>query len=177
MKPAALALLLGTGTALAAPPEPAEYRAAPYGAEVPATLAGAQVVDAAQAIALYDAGAAFVDVYPRTQRPAGLPEATIWNEPQHLTIPGAYWLHDTGYDRLSPQESQRFSDGLAAATADDKSRKLVIFCRAECWLSWNAAKRAISLGYREVNWFPDGTDGWQTAGRDLSIARPDLPAR
>lgn len=105
MKLAALALLLGTGAALAAPPEPAKYRAAPYRAEVPATLAGAQVDDAAKAIALHDAGAAFVDVYPRTQCPVCLPEATIWNEPQHLTIPGAYWLHDTGYDRLSPQES------------------------------------------------------------------------
>ncbi len=39
-------------------------------------------------------------------------------------------------------------------------------------MSWNAAKRALALGYRNVAWFPDGSDGWQDAGLPLADAQP-----
>ena len=29
-----------------------------------------------------------------------------------------------------------------------RSRTLVIYCKADCWMSWNAAKRAVSWGFR-----------------------------
>ena len=28
-------------------------------------------------------------------------------------------------------------------------------------MSWNAAKRVLTMGYRNVAWYPDGTDGWE----------------
>jgi PQQ-dependent catabolism-associated CXXCW motif protein len=43
----------------------------------------------------------------------------------------------------------------------------VFFCLKDCWMSWNAAKRALSLGYRNVMWFSEGTDGWQELGYPL----------
>jgi rhodanese-related sulfurtransferase len=39
-------------------------------------------------------------------------------------------------------------------------------------MSWNAAKRALEMGYRRVVWYPDGTDGWQAAGYALADAKP-----
>jgi rhodanese-related sulfurtransferase len=39
-------------------------------------------------------------------------------------------------------------------------------------MSWNAAKRAIGLGYRNVIWYPDGTDGWAAAGLPLERREP-----
>jgi len=39
-------------------------------------------------------------------------------------------------------------------------------------MSWNAAKRALAYGYRNVAWFPDGSDGWQEAGLPLAEATP-----
>jgi rhodanese-related sulfurtransferase len=39
-------------------------------------------------------------------------------------------------------------------------------------MSWNAAKRALAYGYRNVAWFPDGSDGWQEAGLPLAEAQP-----
>jgi rhodanese-related sulfurtransferase len=30
-------------------------------------------------------------------------------------------------------------------------------------MSWNAAKQALSYGYTNVAWYPEGTDGWQRA--------------
>jgi len=40
----------------------------------------------------------------------------------------------------------------------------VNYCHRNCWLSWNAAKRAISYGYRNVFWFPDGMEGGAPPG-------------
>jgi PQQ-dependent catabolism-associated CXXCW motif protein len=50
---------------------------------------------------------------------------------------------------------------------------VVFYCRAHCWLSWNATKRAASLGWRNAYWYPDGTTGWEEAGLPLQEARPE----
>ena len=55
--------------------------------------------------------------------------------------------------------------------AEDRAKLLLFYCLRDCWMSWNAAKRAIALGYT-VAWYPDGTDGWQDAGLPLSAAVP-----
>ena len=167
---ALLALMLA-GSAGAQPvPEPQGFRGEPYRAPVPATLRGAKVIDPAQAMALHAQGVPFLDTLPRQKRPEGLPPGTIWNAEAHHTIPGAVWLYDTGYDRISSVEETRLSDGLARATAGDKAAPVVIFCKADCWMSWNAAKRAVALGYTAVNWYPQGIDGWQQLGGELVSA-------
>lgn len=169
----AAAIVLTALPALAEVPEPSEYRGEPYNAPVPATLQGADVIGADRAIALHEQGVAFVDVYPRTRKPEGLPEDTIWREPRHDTIPGAIWLWDTGYQNLSADEQARLDRGLTFATGGDMAAPVVIFCRADCWMSWNAARRAVAAGYGKVFWFPGGTDDWQAAlGPDLVRAQP-----
>jgi rhodanese-related sulfurtransferase len=40
-------------------------------------------------------------------------------------------------------------------------------------MSWNAAKRALSLGYSNVAWYRDGTDGWSASGLPLENATPE----
>ncbi|WP_323716447.1 PQQ-dependent catabolism-associated CXXCW motif protein [Paracoccus aminovorans] len=164
-----LALALTAGAALAQVPEPEGFRGEPYRAPLPATLAGAHVIDDAEAKALHDKGVPFLDVLPRQQRPDNLPEGTLWNAPPHRTIPGAVWLYDTGYQQLAPAETARLADGLALATRGDKAAPVVIFCKADCWMSWNAAKRAVGLGYTAVNWYPRGIDGWQDMGGELVV--------
>lgn len=149
-------------------PEPTGYRAAPYLAPVPETVRGALTIDTATARQLHAAGAPFIDVFPRKARPEGLPPGTIFREPPHLSIPGAIWLHDTGYEALSPVEDARLRDGLAAASGGDRAAVMVIFCRRDCWLSWNAARRAAAMGYTGIRWFPEGVEGWQEAGGALA---------
>jgi rhodanese-related sulfurtransferase len=39
-------------------------------------------------------------------------------------------------------------------------------------MSWNAAKRALAMGYVNVAWYPEGTDGWEEAGLPLTEAKP-----
>ena len=39
-------------------------------------------------------------------------------------------------------------------------------------MSWNAAKRALALGYTRVAWYPEGTDGWAADGLPLEARTP-----
>ena len=42
-------------------------------------------------------------------------------------------------------------------------------------MSWNAAKRILSMGFTNVAWYPDGTDGW-TEKYFLADAQPEPTA-
>ncbi|MBE3636996.1 PQQ-dependent catabolism-associated CXXCW motif protein [Mangrovicoccus sp. HB182678] len=173
MRALACLLVLAGRAAAGEVPEPAGYRMQDYRAPVPATLAGAQVLDAAAAHALWQAGqAAFVDVLPRPVRPGTLPEGTIWRDPPRPSIPGATWLANSGYGDLAPADAERFLAALEALSGGDPAHPLVFFCKAECWMSWNAARRALAAGHRSVMWFPGGTDDWAAAGHPLAPATP-----
>jgi PQQ-dependent catabolism-associated CXXCW motif protein len=153
--------------------EPEHYRTEDYHAPTPAALRGAQVITTAQAQAIWRAeSGVFVDVMPYVARPANLPAGAIWRGKPRLNIPGSTWLADTGYGELSAATEGYLRAGLERLTRGDHARLLVIYCQRDCWMSWNAAKRAISWGYSNVAWYPDGTDGWQDAGLPLSEAAP-----
>lgn len=161
----ALGLGIGLGTAAwAEVPEPAGYRGEPYRAPVPATLSGALVLDDAAAHALWWAGAAFVDVLPAPPRPADLPEGTLWRDAPHDSIPAAIWLPNTGYAGLDPVTRAYFLAGLETATGGDRDAPVVLFCARDCWMSWNAGRRALAQGYTRVAWYPGGIDDWRARG-------------
>ncbi len=153
--------------------EPDAYRTSDYRAPVPATLAGAKVIDTEQAARTWRQNSAvFIDVLPRPVRPENLPAGTIWRDPVRKSLPGSAWLPNVGYGVLPPAVEQYFASRLESLTGGDKARAVVFFCERDCWMSWNAAKRAMALGYRNVAWFPDGTDGWQESGLPLAEVQP-----
>ena len=168
----ACSLALGAPAAADAPEEPAGFRGPPYNAPVPETLAGAVVADDAAASALHAAGTAiFVDVMPRDIKPVDLPEGTVWHDKPRDSIPGSIWLPNTGFEALREDEEAYLRAGLAHATAGNQDAPLVIFCRAECWMSWNVAKRAVGYGYSHVIWYPGGPEGWQRVPTNPALER------
>jgi PQQ-dependent catabolism-associated CXXCW motif protein len=171
-----LAAALTTGAiAQGAPDEPADYRTDNYRAPVPATLQGARVIDTRTAEALWrERSAIFIDVLPRPVKPDNLPANIVWREMPHKSIPGAVWLANVGYGVVPEPLLQAFQAQLEMLTEGNRSRMLVFFCLRDCWMSWNAAKRAISWGYSNVAWLPDGTDGWTEALLPLSDVAPTL---
>lgn len=152
--------------------EPDGYRMDDYRAPTPATLRGARVVVTDEAQQIWKAGALFVDVLPHVPRPPNLPPGTIWREKPRHNIPGSIWLPDTGYGALAPVTESYLRDNLARATAGDLSRPIVVYCLRDCWMSWNAAKRILAIGYTNVTWYPDGTDGWAEAGLPVEVSLP-----
>lgn len=162
------------GRAQENPPEPEGYRTDNYRAPVPATLAGARVLTTAQAEAIWRGGsAAFIDVLPRPPKPPNLPAGTIWRDKPRSNIPGSIWLPDTGYGTLADGTDEYLRKGLAGASGGNRAKLLVIYCLTDCWMSWNAAKRALSYGYSNVAWYPEGTDGWQRADLPLADSQPE----
>jgi PQQ-dependent catabolism-associated CXXCW motif protein len=156
------------------PPEPDEYRADNYRAPVPATLKGARVLTTAEAETIWRAGSGvFIDVLPRPPKPQNLPEGTVWREKPRLNIPGSVWLPDTGYGNLAAATEDYLRRGLDRASGGDNTRLLVIYCQADCWMSWNAAKRVLSYGYSHVAWYPEGTDGWERADLPTADSQPE----
>ena len=157
-------------------PEPTEYRMDTYRAPVPASIAGGTVVGPKAAYALWqDGGAAFIDVMPQAPKPQNLPEGTIWREKPRESIPGAIWLANVGYGAIANVTQTYFRKGLQNATNGDRNYPVVMFCLADCWMSWNAAKRAIEWGYSEVYWMPEGTDGWAALSYPLESVLPAKP--
>jgi PQQ-dependent catabolism-associated CXXCW motif protein len=153
--------------------EPAGYRNNNYRAPTPATLAGARVVTTAQAEALWqDKTAIFVDVMPRPPRPPNLPPGTVWRDRPRSDIPGSIWLPETGYGELAPVTEAYLRQNLERVTGGDRTKLLVIYCLRDCWMSWNAAKRILAMGYTNVGWYPEGTDGWSEALLPVADARP-----
>jgi PQQ-dependent catabolism-associated CXXCW motif protein len=153
--------------------ELSSYRMSDYRAPTPATIDGQKGLTIAEAHALWAKhGAVFIDVLPRVPKPANLAPGTIWRDKPRADIPGSLWLPDTGYGALAPPVEAYFERGLKEATKGRSDQTIVLYCLRQCWMSWNAAKRAKSLGYKNVFWFPDGTNGWEEAAFPLESREP-----
>jgi PQQ-dependent catabolism-associated CXXCW motif protein len=166
--------LFVSGPALAID-EPPGYRLDDFRAPVPDRLAGAEVVDTDAAHALWATGrVAFVDVLPRPPKPENLPEGTYWREPPHASIPGAIWLANVGYGELAEVMHDYFRDSLERITDGDMDYPVVFFCLPNCWMSWNAGRRAITeYGHTNVFWYPQGSEGWAAAGYPTETIEPE----
>ncbi|NNG05904.1 MAG: PQQ-dependent catabolism-associated CXXCW motif protein [Inquilinus sp.] len=159
---------------LAQVPVPDGYRMSEYRAPVPDRVPGAITVDTAEVRALIADGGdtILIDVLPRPPRPPGLPETTVWAPKPRHSLPGAIWLPNVGFGVLSDGQHRYFSEHLAGLGGGRPAARLVFFCLPDCWMSWNAAKRAAAWGYRNVYWYPDGSDGWSAAGLALEPVEP-----
>lgn len=114
-----------------------------------------------------------IDVQAITLRPestefghAWLPSRTRWH------IDGSTWLPNIGYGELDQRMQSYFQSNLQRLTQGNKHRAIVFYCVVDCWMSWNAVRRAAKWGYSNIFWYPDGTDGWEQAGLPLVEAAP-----
>ncbi len=158
----------------AAVEEPVDYWTGSVNSPVPETLAGSTVIHTTELRALLGSnGVVLVDVSNTPRRPENLAPGAPWLPTPHRVIPGSLWIPGAGMGAIAPEVDALFRDRLATATGNDIGRTVVIYCHERCWLSWNAAKRAIRYGYRRVLWYPDGIEGWRAAGLKTSVAQVD----
>lgn len=148
------------------------YRIDKQRAPTPDDIPGpAKVVTAVEARSLIEDGALPLDVSAAAQsRYDELSGTWLVSEPR-MSLPGAVWLPETGRGTLT-DEMQTYLAQELAVSSGSLDRAIVVFCVADCWMSWNAAQRIASLGYTEVHWFPLGTDGWIENGWPLYPVEP-----
>lgn len=146
------------------------YRANLYRSPTPAHAPPAQTVDTVQLQALLQQvpPPLLIDVYKRPW----LHGQFIDSEP-HANLPASHWLANTGDGELDSTWARYFSRHLQRLSQGDKQRAVVFYCRSDCWLSWNAVKRANALGYARLYWYRDGLDAWEAAGLPVHPATPE----
>jgi len=131
-------------------------RTSNYDAPTPTAINGAKVVSTAQ----------LRDMMIQTPAPLVI---DVLGGNQTISLPGAIWLKDAGLgSRLDDGTQAKLGAFLAARTHGDKAAPIVFFCLSRvCWLSHNAAVRAVALGYSNVSWYRGGRDAWKAAGLPL----------
>ena len=90
-----------------------------------------------------------------------------------LQIPGSRWTPNVGMGELDEGWEKYFRYHLEVVTNHQQNAALVLYCRADCWMSWNAIKRAASWGYTNLYWYRDGVDGWRDAGLKMHAGTPE----
>jgi PQQ-dependent catabolism-associated CXXCW motif protein len=151
------------------------YRIARYRGPTPdAPPAGRRIDTAGLWALLAEADApVLVDVQAAMFRPETIELGAAWLPAgPRLELPGSVWLPNVGEGRLAPVLERYLADNLARLTAGDPERALVFYCVVDCWMSWNAVKRAAALGYRNLYWYAEGSDGWAAAGLPLVPGEP-----
>jgi len=154
--------------------EPAGYQMENYRSPVPATLKGVKVVNAVQVKKLIDAGSVvLIDVLPSPPKPKSLKKGSLWLPVAREKIPNSQWLANVGFGVISDALDTYFRTNLERLTQGDKLRPVVFYCRADCWMSWNAAKRAREeYGYKNLYWFSRGIDGWEEKNYPTQAQHP-----
>ncbi|SEE55834.1 MULTISPECIES: PQQ-dependent catabolism-associated CXXCW motif protein [Pseudomonas] len=169
---AALSLSLLLGVAHADTPlfSAEGYRIGLYRSPTPNQVQGASIIDtpALQTLLTQTPRPVLIDVYRRQW----LQGRFIEDQP-HENLPGSHWLANTGDGDLTPDWQDYFARNLNTLTAGDLTQPLVFYCRSDCWLSWNAVKRAAAMGYKTLYWYRDGLDAWQAANLPVTPARPE----
>lgn len=142
-------------------PAPQALRRAPYSAPTPMDIPDARVIRTAELKAGLEAATPpiLIDVA------AG---------EGHDTLPGAIWIPGAGRGESYVDTIQAELTGLLAQlTGGDRNRALVFLCvNSQCWLSFNAARRAFVAGYRNVYWYRGGHAAWKAAGLPLVPIQP-----
>lgn len=152
--------------------DPDGYRLAHYRSPVSRAPEGTgRIAPEAAAMLRPDIDAIFIDVLPAeggVRDPGGRWRLAV----PHASIAGAHWFPETGRGVLAPGIGDWFVRGVARLTRGRRDRMIVTFCLADCWMSWNAAKRLRAAGYTNVWWLAEGTDGWRDLGLPLVPAVP-----
>ena len=118
-----------------------------------------------------------IDVYGAIFREESLDFDGAWLvSTPHKSLPDSTWLPNVGKQELIPVVEDYYRFHLKELTGNDLSKTLVIFCVEDCWMGWNAAKRAREWGYTNVMWFREGIDAWKEKGWPLHDIEPiNLP--
>jgi PQQ-dependent catabolism-associated CXXCW motif protein len=175
------ALVVHQGLPLTADPLPFDpktgYRVSKLRDPVPNQLDGGEVLNVDQLEALLATGRPLlIDVFD--DRPGRLQQ---WNigflrrSETRMNIAGSITMAGFGDGALGDKEVRAFNRQLDLATGGDNTRSIVFYCLANCWTSWNAARRAVSLGYRNVKWFRDGVETWSDAGLPMAPVAHNTP--
>jgi PQQ-dependent catabolism-associated CXXCW motif protein len=125
------------------------------GSPTPTTIPGGHVITTAEVEQAVGSNIVFIDV---------------WQSQTHPTLPGALELPGAGNPgSFNDPIQQQLWTILAQITNRQAQQPLMFFCTgSRCWESYNAALRAINMGFKMVLWYRGGLSAWQAAGQQMN---------
>ena len=120
---------------------------AEFHAPTPTSIPGGQVITTDRLLALYQQGGGLLvfdvlgsgQMLPMAQNAVGAAQPGSFND----------------------ATQQQFGQYLQQVTQGNRNRPMVFYCQGtSCWMSYNAALRAIHLGYKQVYWYRGGVEAW-----------------
>ncbi|MEM9013982.1 MAG: rhodanese-like domain-containing protein [Pseudomonadota bacterium] len=98
------------------------------------------------------------------QNPQGIAIFDVLGGPE--VLPGAMGaVAASTPGSFNDQTQQQFGGYLQQVTGGNKQTPVLFYCQsAQCWMSYNAALRAINMGYTQVLWYRGGIEAWKAAG-------------
>ena len=146
-------------------PAPKSLHTGSMHAPTPNTIPGGQVITTQELVPLLQASQGRAYLFDVLGGPQQLPGA----------IAAAPASQAGSFD---DELQQRFGQALHQVTQGNREAPLVFYCGGlQCWMSYNAALRAINLGYTNVLWYRGGIEAWQKAGLPLAQAGSNTPPR
>jgi PQQ-dependent catabolism-associated CXXCW motif protein len=139
--------------------EPTDFRSSQYHARTPTTARGTQTILTKDLVAKLKSGDKFLLI-------------DVLGGEGHESIPGALWLPGAGVGYpVGDERHSQFAEKMHDLTDGDRTREIVVFCGGpQCWLSYNAARRLVLLGYQNIYWYRGGISSWRAAG--LRMEKP-----
>ena len=130
----------------------------------PASIPGGKVATTSQVAELLRSAAGRYLLLDVLGGPEMLPNA----------LPAA-WLAQPG--SFDDPVQQQAAGAFQQATGGRKDAPIVLYCQSSyCWMSYNAALRAIAAGYTNVLWYRGGIEAWKAAGLPVQGAGGGSPA-
>jgi PQQ-dependent catabolism-associated CXXCW motif protein len=149
----------------------AGYRTSHYRSPTPASVIGGDVISTTalrHLIQFKNPEPILINVLPLDAFQGVYTQAS--SEPQ---IPSSYWLANVGKGDINTLWMEYFQHHLKVLRGQRPEAPIVFYCKADCWMSWNAVTRAHSLGHHNLYWYAEGIDGWREADFPLVLGRPE----
>ena len=103
-----------------------------------------------------------------TQNPRGMAVLDILGGSEMLPM-ATFATPAASPGSFNDEVQKNFGAYLQKVTGGNKAMPVVAYClNPHCWLSYNAALRAINMGYTHVLWYRGGIEAWQAAGLPLA---------
>ena len=133
------------------------------GTTTPTSIPGGRVLTTADVVGILRAG----------EMPLLLVD--VLDSAAHDGIPGSIWVPGAGKPgRFDDDIQRKLADTLGEVTGNDLGAPLAFFCEgARCWESYNAALRAMRLGFQSVMWYRGGLEAWHAAGLPMAALDPN----
>jgi PQQ-dependent catabolism-associated CXXCW motif protein len=145
------------------------YRSKIYRSPTPKQTSFAKIVDAKDILkrSKDNENLVIVNVVP-----LDMVGSTFIQAKPHEGIVNSIWLPNVGYGQIDKMTTTYLVENLNIAMNNNSNTVFVFYCNIDCWMSWNAARRASSLGFKNILWYKNGIENWKFHKLDTQLLHP-----